>query len=550
VGPLRNVIILCVVGLLFLVLGNHLLPLTDPDEVFYALSGKEMAQHHSWMVPYLFGQPQFEKPILTFWLLRLSYLVFGINNFAARFPPALFGILGALTLYRLGLVAFRDKGAALLSAFVLMSSILYLAMSRFVFTDMVFSVLVLMSLTAFYTGYVDPEHKARGLTLGFTFAGLAVLTKGLLGIVFPMGTVLLFLALRRDIRFLATRHIAYGACIFAILTVPWYWYMIDRYGDAFIHEFFYNDHIRRVLEAEHKGNDTWFFYPGILLFGLLPWSVPLVAGLIKLGRDNPLRRSAPQASFLLAWVVSMLAVLQIAHSKLASYILPAIPALALVTGGYIQHLLTREKRRKLQVMIGLSSLSILAIPTLLMLVATGAVKLDFNYYELMPDKRTAVTLAILSAAIAGATLLFVFRNRPRWSIYTLGAQLPFLFLFIMSMHGNFENFVSSQNTCKFLVDQPNVGETILCSKMLARGVRYYTGRDVAIVGDNFFSPHPVTVVDTDDEIRQYLSKGVTTYAVVRATQYKRLKQLSQNRFQFDELLHQGDAYVVRISSAE
>lgn len=79
--------ILVLVGLSYVIfmLGNGLLPLSDPDEVFYAETAKEMAQRHEWNVPFIFGQPQFEKPILIYWLLRLAFSLFGITEFAARF---------------------------------------------------------------------------------------------------------------------------------------------------------------------------------------------------------------------------------------------------------------------------------------------------------------------------------------------------------------------------------------------------------------------------------------------------------------------------------
>src|SRR3972149_10774123 len=97
INHLKLVLILLVLGFFFLVLGNGILSLTNPDEVFIIQSAKEMAQQHTWITPYLFGQPQFEKPVLTYWFLRLSFLIFGISNFGVRFFPAVFGILGVLS---------------------------------------------------------------------------------------------------------------------------------------------------------------------------------------------------------------------------------------------------------------------------------------------------------------------------------------------------------------------------------------------------------------------------------------------------------------------
>jgi 4-amino-4-deoxy-L-arabinose transferase-like glycosyltransferase len=82
---LKHILILVGLSYFFFMLGNSILSLTNPDEVFYAQIAKEMAQHKTWMVPYLFGHPNFEKPIFTYWLLRIGFIIFGISSFSARF---------------------------------------------------------------------------------------------------------------------------------------------------------------------------------------------------------------------------------------------------------------------------------------------------------------------------------------------------------------------------------------------------------------------------------------------------------------------------------
>ena len=82
---LKQIIILLALAYFCFMFGNGLISLTIPDEVFYAQTAKEMLQQHTWMTPYLFDQPQFEKPIFLYWLLKLGFIIFGINSFAARF---------------------------------------------------------------------------------------------------------------------------------------------------------------------------------------------------------------------------------------------------------------------------------------------------------------------------------------------------------------------------------------------------------------------------------------------------------------------------------
>ncbi len=148
----RRILILIGLSYVFLMLGNGLLSLTIPDEVFYVQTAKEMANRHSWMTPYLFDVPQFEKPILLYWLLRLGFILFGITSFASRFFPSLFAIAGAVTVYLLGIAGFRDEKKAFIASLVVMSSGVYIGLARTVFTDMIFSVLITMSLASFYWG--------------------------------------------------------------------------------------------------------------------------------------------------------------------------------------------------------------------------------------------------------------------------------------------------------------------------------------------------------------------------------------------------------------
>ena len=81
----KRILILIALSYVVLMLGNGILSLTNPDEVFYAQTAKEMIQHKTWATPYLFDQPQFEKPIFLYWCLRASFIIFGVTSFAARF---------------------------------------------------------------------------------------------------------------------------------------------------------------------------------------------------------------------------------------------------------------------------------------------------------------------------------------------------------------------------------------------------------------------------------------------------------------------------------
>jgi len=270
---LRHILVLLGLAYVFFILGNGILSLTSPDEVFYAQTAKEMARHNSWMTPYLFDAPQFEKPILLYWFLRIGLLIFSNPYFGARFFPALFAALGVVAVYFLSLLGFKNEKKAFISALVLMSCGLYIGLARTVFTDMIFSVFILFSLLSFYWGYIRQARKGPGVLLFFIFSGLAVLTKGPLGFLIPFLIVSVFLLIKREAKFLFCKYSLWGIFIFIGISFPWYLLMIKKYGSGFIYEFFYNDHIRRLIEAEHIGNDKWYFYPFSIIGCMFPWSL-------------------------------------------------------------------------------------------------------------------------------------------------------------------------------------------------------------------------------------------------------------------------------------
>ena len=390
---LKNIIFLLLLSYLFLMFGNGILSLTNPDEVFYAQTAKEMVQKNSWMTPYLFGQPQFEKPILLYWLMRSGFLVFGINSFSARFFPALFAILGVIAVYLLALIGFKNEKKAFLSGLIAMSYGLYVGLAHSVFTDMLFSVLVLFSLVSFFWAYSEKKYRRLGIYLFFIFSGLAVLAKGPLGFLIPFAVVSVFLLWHRDIKFVFSKDFFFGGVICLALALPWYILMVKKYGSVFTYEFFYNDHWRRIIEAEHLANDTWYFYPVAMIGCMFPWSVYVLGGLAYLFLR--LKRATSMLHlFLAAWIIAVLLIFQFAHSKLVSYIFPLFPALSLITADFIYDFSTGENKRPLRTASLITGFILFCIPAGLLVSSR-----IFSAY--IPSKAPLYFLALLLLFLAG-----------------------------------------------------------------------------------------------------------------------------------------------------
>ncbi len=246
------------------------------------MTAHEMSAKNEWLTPVIFGQPQFEKPPLIYWLLEIAFKTWGESAFTARLFPAVFAVLGVMAVYLLGLMGFKDERKAFLSAVILASSAFYAGMGKTVFTDMIFSVFILCAMTMFVLGFTDRRKQAIGIIGFYVFCALGTLTKSPLGFLIPQLAVVLFLLYQRQISFLMNWWVPTGILLCLGLALPWYVYIYSQYGQAFIHEFFYNDHWRRLLVAEHRGNDHWFFYPMTMFAGVFPWSLFLMAAWVDL----------------------------------------------------------------------------------------------------------------------------------------------------------------------------------------------------------------------------------------------------------------------------
>jgi 4-amino-4-deoxy-L-arabinose transferase-like glycosyltransferase len=537
----KRFFILIFICIILFFLGNSSFPLTDPDEVFYAQTAKEMAQRQEWLTPYIFGQPQFEKPILTYWFIKASFTMFGETPFAARFFPALFATLGVLAVYALGLLGFINERRAFLSGIILATSAFYLGMGKTVFTDMIFTVFILYSLLSFYLAYTHPIHKRIGLLGFYLFAALAVLTKGPLGFLIPELIVVMFLLYRNEVNFLKSKWMLIGFLLGLIVTVPWFWYEISKYGQAFIQEFFFNSHWRRFLEAEHKVNDRWYFYLLTMLGGIFPWTIFFMASLIDLYK----KLKYPVKSFehfLLSWILIVFFVFQFAHSKLTSYILPMFPAMALLIANYLDEKIEEEAR----VVKKLNYLLIVFLTVSGFLIVLLFKSLEIYVPTIMPAYWLSGSLITLS----GISLTFLIKDRIYEATLTLAFCLLPIFMTAFMVSPFLQPYISMQEASSY-IPITNSKSKVLTSKLYARGIHYFTNQEVAVMGmgeeKSFFSPHPIPIYNTKEELVRFLKLQPQTYAVLKRADFEDLTKTVTEEFSIDILKKSAGNYILKIA---
>jgi 4-amino-4-deoxy-L-arabinose transferase-like glycosyltransferase len=541
---INRVFVLFLLALALFVFGNGLITLTDPDEAFYCLTAHEMSVKNEWLTPLIFGQPQFEKPPLVYWLLEAAFKTWGESPFTARLFPAAFAALGVMAVYFLGLMGFKDERKAFLSAMVLASCGFYAGMGKLVFTDMIFTVLILCAMAMFVLGFVDQSRKGLG-TIGFyVFAALATLAKTPLAFLVLQAAVILFLLYRRQMNFLMNWWTVTGISLYVIIALPWYAYIYHQYGQAFIDEFFKRDHWRRLLTAEHRGNDHLYFYPLTMMAGIFPWSLFLVASWVDLFKR--LKSTVSLMDYLcLSWLIAVLAVFEFAHSKLTSYILPLFPAMALMTGNYLGDLLFRIQQRKTLENLLFASFGLTAVLGIAAVVAAGLKK----FHPYVPSMGPVFFLSGSLITLSGIGISVVLKERYQTAMYVLALSLLPVFMTAFMVSNQLQGYVSSREASEYVPPRAWGAMTVLTSKTNARGIRYYTGQNVAVLdftGKPFFSPHPIPILDTNEKVLNALEKQPWTIGVVRKSAYQDIVKNFGGKYHVALLKVIGMDYVIRV----
>lgn len=310
------------------------LALTDPDETFYAQTAKEMVTKGEWITPYLYGKPQFEKPILFYWLVEASYKVFGVNEFAARLPSATFGLLGVIGVYFLGNLLFGRR-AGFLSALVMATSVEYIILSRACITDMALNTFLLLGILFFLCGYI--KNKGYFYVLSAAAFGLATLTKGPIFLLLGVGAIAAFLLFAKDLKAIKKIPFWQAALVLIVVAAPWYLVVYKLHGKAFVDAFFGFHNVTRFLESEHKIGSQFYYNIPIILGGFFPWSVFLPFGLwriFKKATDHQGQASNEKsgALFALVWFLAIFAFFTASSTKLPTYVFPCFISLALIVG--------------------------------------------------------------------------------------------------------------------------------------------------------------------------------------------------------------------------
>jgi 4-amino-4-deoxy-L-arabinose transferase-like glycosyltransferase len=340
-----SILILTALWLAIYAAGMFTPPLLDDVDTIHAEAAREMLLRHDWVTMYTNGLRYLEKAPLMYWGLAASYEVFGITDWSTRLPLMLGFLALVLATYGLGSYAFGERGG-FYSGLALVTSVGPYIFTRFLIPDVLVGLWLTISYY-FFLRSLEEQTPSRLTCWGFAAAcAMNVLTKGLIGLAFPIGAIALYLLLTWNLRHLAKLRVISSTAVFLILAGPWHVLAAIRnpaQGQArgFLWFYFYNEHIRRFLGTRQPpGFDTvpLVLFWGFLVLWLIPWAVFLPQAL----RDVPARwaqfgsldhrRRASLLFFLWALVILLFFSFS---TRQEYYTIPALPGVALLAGGWL-----------------------------------------------------------------------------------------------------------------------------------------------------------------------------------------------------------------------
>lgn len=407
------------------------LPLTEPDEGRNAEVAREMLVLHDAITPHYDTLPYLDKPAVFFWLVAGSFRVFGLSEWAARLPSALAALATLMLVWLLARQMFGER-SGFAAGLVFATAPLAILFARVVIFDMTLAFLVTSALAAFWFAQTS-GWKRRSLEYAmFAAAGAATITKGPVGFLLPLFTILVYAAVQG--KFGELKKIAWvrGLAVFLAVSLPWFIAVSVRNPDFPRYAFWDESLLRFATGHAHRGGSVFYYIP-VFLLGVFPWSLLLVfAGVNRFKAWKHLRNGAYASdAFLLAWALTVFVFFSISRSKLPAYFLPAVPALAVLMGKIWSSDVGEEPLRArpdwltagFAFLIGLGLL-LAATPAWLRASAYGklaAKKIHPSVFELLPPSIFYSGLIVAALGVLGRNLA----SRSRGRVYAAGCFATF-----------------------------------------------------------------------------------------------------------------------------
>jgi hypothetical protein len=363
VAPLQSLAVCLIAGAVLLPnLGGY--PLLDPDEGRHAAIAREMlgaSSWRGWVVPTLGGEPYYDKPVLFYWLTAAAYGVVGVGELGARLVSTLSALGTIVLVWRLGATAW-GTAAGVAAAIVCVTMTGVAGVARLATLDMLLTFWITASIAAVL--HWQRTGRSQAIHLAAAAAACGTLTKGLVAplVVAPFAAALAFdPATRRHLR---PSSLVTGAVTYLAVAGPWH-LAAGAIDPAYLPALYLRHHLARAAGTFAQSHvEPAYYYVPVLALALLPWTVLLPAAVVtnlQRAQRDPLARAC------VAWAAVVVLLFSLSSTKLATYVLPALPPLALLIGrhvalAFVEPAMTTRPRRFVQVGLITAALACLIAP--------------------------------------------------------------------------------------------------------------------------------------------------------------------------------------------
>lgn len=477
----------------------------DPDEAHYAETSREMLAAREWLVPLYNDEPFFDKPVLFHWLQMAAFALLGPTELAARLVPA----LAAVAL--LGCTAWL--GSALLAAESAELGTLMLAIVPAMFALSSYAILDML-FTAFLFGgaslvVVAALRERPALQYpGYGLIVLAVLTKGpvalaLVGLAFALG---LLLAPEARPKLLAL-HWFVGLVGILALSLPWFIWMWNRFGAAFIEGYVLRENVWLFSRPLYSKKLAYFFYLRVLVTGLLPWTPVLIGRIVDLVRGEP---ATTAERLLWAWVIAVTGFFTLSRFKLDHYLFPAAPALCLLTANAWEQVRPSEHpRRQLGTLLGIGGVG-------LTLVVLGAL-LAFSVPQLplgVPRHALLMPLAMIGGGALFVGRLVARAGRPPRIPGSIAASLLIAYGVIIQVgFPAFERAKPVKEIARWVATTARPGDRVASYRLNRWNASW-----------RFYVERHSQFLSTPEEVRAFFARADRGYCAMLRRDYDRLRE--------------------------
>jgi len=461
---------LCALGIVLLFSRLGASPLCERDESRYAEIAREMLASGDFVVPQWNYVPYLAKPPLSYWLTCVAYKLFGVNEFAARFFPALSGLLCILAVYFIGRELFNPN-AAFRAGLVLATGLLFFFVGRRLVIDMELCAAMTLALACF-TRQLSSDRRFWPWAF-YAFMGLAFMLKGPVGAAIPLGVAAAFLLLTEGVRGLRRLLSPGGMVCFAVICLPWHIAILHRHPEYFRY-FFLHENVMGFLRGGVHHPGRWFDVLYYAIVGFMPWTF-LLPGALKLDW----KRLDKGGKFCLIWAGIVIALFTLSASKLITYVLPAMPALALLVGRSLPGPWGKGLSSRIRLAVAVV-LSAAVVSSLVFFLVAGV---DHHTLKdagesLRSAVRNIAWCWLTLAVVGAATCLF----RPgRFSFIACALFLPLTLVPALKLEEAINEELSTKNLCRVIQRRGNMKAVFTFYKD-SQPTIFYMQRPVPIVG--------------------------------------------------------------------